>query len=48
MIMSGFSQIEMSGFKAATIFFKKQEGGYCGQEGHYQDEYKGSSEAADN
>ena len=44
MIMSGFSQIEMSGIKPAIMFSKRCIGGHCGERGHHQDEHEGTQE----
>ena len=33
MIMSGFSKIEMSGLRRATMFHYQGEGGHCGWKG---------------
>ena len=48
MIMSAFTQIEMSSFKDGKVPFLKTKGGYIARKGHYRDERKGVKEVADN
>ena len=48
MIMSAFTQIEMSFLKNGKVPFLKSKGGYIARKGHYHNECRGVKEVEHN